>query len=300
MLAKHYERARQIVWLFYLTSAVMAYHFTYQLHQMAITASGLDFLWPVMWMQRRDLVQWVDIVSLGAVLSALWAAWKQDQRTARAAFAVFTLFCGGFTVSVGGINHLYHLWIWMAVVLVFLPNGRARADRLRYLLTISVAQALMLTFYTMAGFWKALYGLAAIWRGVEGNLSPRGLALQLADRIMQTNTQPLLGRFFVENYWLSWPMFVGMIYVQLVAVAIVFKPRLHVAWGLALIAFHIGTWLLMEITFPLHFMLLLVFLVLSPIRVDNWLQWQTVQDLPVFGRLFRGAPMLRPRLVPAE
>lgn len=299
-LERHFQRARHSVWLFYLLSAVIAYYQMYDLHVRAITAAELDFAWPVMWLGGRDLVRWVDVLSFGALATSLLACWKPNLLSARLGFALFTLGCGGFYVSFGGVNHLYHMWFWVALVLVFLPNAAERGKRLSYCVTFAMAQGLILAFYTMAGLWKLLYGLNSLWHGVEGNLSPRGLSLTLADRIVQTGTEPLIGRFVAENYWLSWPMFLAMIYIQAVALMVVFKPRLHVAWGLALVAFHIGTWLLMEIVFPLHFMILLVFLVLSPFRTDDWLKWETLRDLPIFGPLFRFKFKPDTTLAPAE
>ena len=142
----------------------------------------------------------------------------------------------------------------------------------------------MLLFYTMAGYWKVQYGILSLLAGQEGNFSPRGLALQLADRMAQTNTEPLLGAFLVDNYWFAFPMFLFLIYVQFTAVLVAFKPQLHIVWGLILVGFHTGTFLLMEIAFPKHIFLLMLLLVSSPFAQPGWFQWRTLREFPLLGR----------------
>lgn len=69
-----------------------------------------------------------------------------------------------------------------------------------YLSVIAGTQALIRLFYSFAGFWKFFWGLGPLFQGIEGNFAPRGLALQLANRILETGTVPLLGHFVIINY----------------------------------------------------------------------------------------------------
>jgi hypothetical protein len=139
----------------------------------------------------------------------------------------------------------------------------------------------------MAGFWKAYYGVLDILRGMEGNFAPRGLALQLADRMLNTETRPLLADFAIEHYWIVWPAMLALIYVQLVALLAALRPRLHVAWGYLLIAFHVGTGLLMQIFFAKHVLLLMLFFVMSPFRPMHLALVAIIEDLPLFGAVAR-------------
>jgi hypothetical protein len=223
--------------------------------------------------------------------------------TARAGFAASLLLCGGLVSSFGGINHSYHAWLWIAAALIFLPNGTSRPDKARYCLTFASAQALLLGFYSLAGVAKLAEGIGSLVAGIEGNLSTRGLALTFADRILQTGTEPLLGRWFVDNWWLSLPVFAFTIYMQLVAVAVAYRPKLHAAWGLLLFGFHLGTFLFMEIIFVVNMLLIMALLVNSPFQERNWFRWSTLADLPLLGSLFRTRPALtamRPSLQPAQ
>jgi hypothetical protein len=271
------------------------------MHRNGLAAVDLDLTWPVYWLQGREIAVWADLLGIGTFGFALWSYINPESSGARLGFALALLLCGGLTSSFGGINHFYHAWFWMAAVLVFLPEGQSRSAKLTYCLTFATAQGLLLTFYSLAGMWKLADGIESLYLGTEGNLSPRGLALTFADRILQTGTEPLLGRWFVEHWWLSLPVFAATIYMQLTAVLVVYRPRLHMAWGLALLGFHIGTFLFMEIIFVVNVMVIMVFLVGSPFQESNWLRLSTLRQLPLIGQLLSTfSPPPDRRLVPAE
>lgn len=285
-LQENFLRCQTGVKLFYLVSIVIAFTMMPMLRREVEGAQDLDLLWPVFWIAPYNLRFIVDIMTFGCFASALLACWKPDLLVARMAFALSLLLAGAVHGSFGGINHVYHIWIWVSIVFVFLPRAADRVGRLAYCLTFALAQGLILFFYSLAGFWKIGSGVVMLMEGREGNFSPRGLALTLADRMVQTGTEPLLARLVIDNYYISWGLFLGLIYAQFVAVVIVFRPRLHVIWGLILVGFHSGTWLLMEISNVQHLMVLILLMVMSPFAKD-WQNWETLGDLPLFGGLFR-------------
>lgn len=283
-LSESYVKAAYLVRIFYIVSTFKAAGYLPYLHDLAVQQPDLDLVWPLSWIEGLPLVMTADILGLANFGFAFLAYWKPGSWVFRAGFALSMLLCAAFPPSLGAVNHGDHAWLWMAICFMFLPNDAStRGGRLSYCLAFATAQGLLLAFYSMAGMWKVLFGLIALSLGVEGNFSPRGLALLLADRMVQTGTDPLLGPFLVENYILAWPMFLFLIYAQLVAVAIAFRPSLHVAWGLILIAFHTGTFLLMEIAFPNHIFLLLLLLIASPFQRPGWLQVKTIALFPGLG-----------------
>lgn len=297
LLQRNFAKTEQVVRIFYLTSIFIAYQAMGDVHLHGAGPIELEFVWPVAWMSGLPLAPVSDLLGLGTLVFALLAFWKPEKMAFRAGFTVFLLFCAGIRASYGGINHGFHAWLWVSACLVFLPAARSRAGKLSYCLAFATAQGLLLLFYSLAGFWKAAYGFQSMLHGVEGNFSPRGLALLLSDRMMQTGTQPLLGDFLVNHYLVSWPLFIILILVQLLAVIITFRPSLHVAWALILIAFHTGTFLLMEIPFPNHILALTVILLNSPFTPANWLRRETIYDVPGLGFLAR--LNVRPRMGPA-
>jgi hypothetical protein len=286
-LERNFQRCREAVRIFYLLSTLFAATMLLPTHYEARQAAELDLTWPVMWLHGRDFVIWADIFSLAAVVASFVAYLDPGNRIARAVLPASLLVVGGLLSSFGGINHYVHSWFWVALVMVFLPASGRRADKLSYCLTFATAQAMLLGFYSLAGLWKLREGMAALLVAGEGDFAPRGLALTLADRIMQTGTQPLLGRFLVENYWLAWPMFLAVIYMQVVAILVVFRPRLHMAWGLGLLLFHLMTFVAMEIIFTVNVLLILAVLIRSPFQEPGWVSVRTLHDLPLLGFVFR-------------
>jgi hypothetical protein len=156
-----------------------------------------------------------------------------------------------------------------------------------YLSVIVAAQALVLLFYTLAGLWKVRSGLLALIDGEEGNFAPRGLALQLADRMLLAGTKPLLADAAISYYWLIWPMFIGLMYCQLTAVLTALRPRLHMIWGYLLISFHLATWLLMEINFNEQLLFVGLLFVMSPFQPRLFDFRATLADFPGLDTLLR-------------
>ncbi len=284
-LYDNFTRCQMGVKLFYLISIVIAFTLMPMLRSEVDQAKNLDLLWPVLWIESFNLRTVTDTLTFLCFLSSLLAFWRPELLIARASFAISLLLSGAIHGSFGGINHVYHIWIWVSIVFVFLPSAANRIGRLAYCHIFAMAQALVLFFYSLAGFWKISSGIMMMMAGQEGNFSPRGLALTLADRMVQTGTEPLLAQFIIDNYYLSWILFLGLIYAQFVALIIVFRPRLHVIWGLILLGFHTGTWLLMEIHNVQHLMVLLILMVMSPFSKE-WRSIATLKDLPLFGGLF--------------
>lgn len=287
-MAKYHSRAQVAVWAFYMVSAVNAFALMPLIHADAEYASGLELVWPVLWLgTTSDILPWADALSLFTLLAALAACWRPDSLVFRALFALGLFLCGAFWSSFGGINHVYHAWAWAAFMLTFLPKVHDRASKLTYLLVFATAQGLILSFYSLAGAFKLIWGSVAFFTGRIGNFSPDGFAYTLADRVVQTNTKPLLADTMIAYPLVSFPVFLALIYIQLVAVIVAYRPRLHVIWGLALLGFHIGTWLLMEIASPQHFLVLLALIVFSPFRSDKLIDLAALKELPIFGHIFK-------------
>ncbi len=238
-----------------------------------------DFLWPVMWLNIGGLRHYM--VALPITLFALncaVVAWP-GRRITRALFALFCLFSAAIDNSFGAINHGWHIWIWISVMMIFLPSGQVGArdvardgardvgERARKLTTLSVMvyiQGMLLLFYSMAGTLKLIAGIKALAAGEMGNFSSLGFASLLADRMVQGRGVTIAGDFFIAHPMIAYPLFLGLIAVQTLAFPAAFFPPLHRALGLVLIGFHLGTGLLMDIYFPAHVAWLALFLVCSP------------------------------------
>ena len=285
--------AEWIVRLYYAASIYIAARLMMSVDIAARETTDWDFLWPLAWLNAVDIdvVLALRLIGLASFLSSLVAFAFHRVALARGASLVCFFLAATVPNSFGGINHPYHAWMWVGFVFVFLPDGTpthfGRAGKLAYLTVIRGAQALFMLFYSMAGAWKLGFGVFDLLSGQPGNLSPGALAWTLAGRSLQTGTEPLLAPLVIENVWLSWPMLLAIIYIQFTALAIAFRPRLHVAWGYLLVAFHVGTWLLMEIMFVEHILLLVILLVLSPQRRAYKRLAEAIADLPLIGWIVR-------------
>lgn len=257
-----------IVMAFYAASVYLAVNLIPQVTGLAETANEWNFVWVLKWLPKGSEPFLLEIIAIACAVSAVIALVARHMLWARLAFFVLFLFSASVPNSVGGINHPYHAWIFVSFIFVFLPNKTSdtmdRAEKMALATVIRTAQSLILLFYSMAGMEKLYQGVTALAEGGSGNLSWGALTWTLTDRAMQTGTTPILIDLVVNNTWAATIMMWGVIYVQVVAVVIAFRPSLHAVWAMALITFHLGTWALMEIIFTQHILLLCILFLMRP------------------------------------
>ena len=291
-LHSQFEHARMIVLFYYIASVYFSADILTGIGETVKTTKDWDFLWPLYWVDPEYASIQLRIVGTLCFLSSLLAAMFHRILAIRILFSALFLLAATVTNSWAGINHPYHAWFWISVVLIFLPGEShkrqkypSRTHMMSYTTTFVMAQVMLFLFYSMSGFWKIGAGIRAVVRGEDGAFSLQGLTYTLADRIVQTDTDPLLANFFIENYFLTWLGYLAIMYIQFTAIAAAVRPRLHRLWGILLILFHLGTWLLMEIFFISHVLLLVMFFVVSPFRPEKFELRKTLADFPLVGRL---------------
>ena len=301
ILHTHFENARVIVIFFYVASIYLSANIMVGIGEVVKTTQDWDFLWPLYWVDPKHADVQLRVVGILCFVFSLLVAIFQRILTFRVLFCAFFLMASTVTNSWAGINHPYHAWFWVSFVLIFLPHESherqkqpSRAHMMSYTSTFVMAQVMLFLFYSMSGAWKIGIGIRAIFKGEDGAFSLQGLTYTLADRMVQTDTDPLLANFFIENYVLAWFAYMAVMYIQFTAIAVAVRPRLHRIWGTLLIMFHLSTWLLMEIIFKEHVFLLVMFFVFSPFRPIEFDLRKTSADLPIIGRLVplftRGSP----------
>ena len=201
------------------------------------------------------------------------------------------------------INHNLHAWLFVSLILILLPKGpwlksRRASDRQYFLTVFSVAQLVILLFYTLTGLWKVYTATTDLVAGRVGGFNFGGFSYIVADRLIQTSQVTVLGDFFVRNETIGWALFCGTMYLETFSILIAFRPRLQQWWGLGLILFHIGTQLAMGFTFPENIVLVGLFLVCSPFSPERFAFRDTLLDLPVLHILSRGFGSFRRRAAP--
>lgn len=246
----------------------------------------LSLLWPVAWVDAGSPSGSVRLI-LGFFLAAsvTVAIWPGPRLLRVGAFVGLLCFVA-LKNSEGKIGHSLHLPILVALAFVFLPRGWDRPDAQRWvqmslLQVFAATQVLLLLTYTMSGLGKLGGGL---YEWVSGQAHPfqiDGFSRVVAERLLQTNSSSVLGRWIIDHPWLGWPLLPGAIYLQITAVAAAFRPSLHRLWGTALILFHIGNAFILTIYFPHSVFLLGLFLLASPFAPPGFDARQILADLPI-------------------
>ena len=284
-----FRRAVLLVQVFYAVTAYQLYAESRDFTHLSGSAERYDLLWPVLWMQYVPLetAGWILAhLALGAGFLGLFL-WRH--LAVRVLVSVALLEVMALANSHGGMTHGFHEWFWISVCFWFLPTARPsaiehdRVGRTAFLYAFGFAPALILFFYTLSGLYKCLYATAALLAGEFGGFSPGAMASTLAWRAIETGSEPMWAGPIIAMPMLGWPLYLGLYFVEVVAIAVFFRPVLHRAWGLLLIAFHFGTLLFMDITFPLHVLINAMLFVMSPFAPTDAGWRQMLAAVPVFG-----------------
>lgn len=283
------ERAYTLVRCYYAINLFMSYGLARAVRRVGLSGAEPDYQWPVIWMYQTDLHSASLFLMSALIVSSLVGLMFSQHRWARIMVSLVLLEHAAWANSFGAINHGYHMGFWISFCLIFLPDGKAskllahRARRMQFLIVFSMTQALILLFYSLAGAYKVAAAVISLTKSQFSTFAPEAMANTLAFRMLQTNSDALLAPFIIENHWVGWPLYLGLQYVQLVAILIAFRPQLHVAWGVLLIGFHIGTLMFMDIIFSHHVLYLALFFVLSPFAIRSF-NWRiAARQLPIFG-----------------
>jgi hypothetical protein len=275
--------------------AYPVYWYVSRLHELRplLHPEGADYRWPVAWLNLVDASIFAPVVLAFGLFTAILGTLLPDRRVVR-----FLVFFGllevlGLKFSYGKIHHLMHGWLFTSALFVLLPDrafdaARAsRTERQSTLLVFSAAQFVVGMTYSLAGLGKLIGSAYQAALGQITPLHPSALARHLADRILQTNADSLLGPWMIEHAVLLWPMMLLTLYLQFFAVWAVMRPRLHRLWGVGLLSFHATTILSLTIDFNPNIMLLAVLFIASPTAPARFEPGSIARDLPLFGALFR-------------
>ncbi|MEM8818323.1 MAG: hypothetical protein AAGE90_02165 [Pseudomonadota bacterium] len=254
---------------------------------------NVELLWPLWWTgfvdQQRALFLLASLSLVAGTLGLFWwrALWV------RIFVSVMLLLLAAFNNQGGTINHSSHEWLWVSVAFWFLPSGSPnlgledRLWRVRLMLAFAGAGGLIMMFYALSGMWKVIEGLEQVVAGEFGGLHPDAMAVTIARRAMQTGTSPLLAELIIAVPWAGWPLYLGLYYVEIVALVVIFRPELVRLWGAILIAFHLGTLAFLDIIFVDHVVINALLFWLAPwaVKRPGWREMAVA--LPVFGMLLR-------------
>lgn len=254
---------------------------------------SFELLWPVGWFEWTGLDIGVPLVVFGAPVATLAALLWPHARLARAVAAVAILMFVAFFNSFGITMHGLHAWVWVAALLVLLPDGpidevaatTSRAQR--YLRVYWSAQAALLMFYSLSGLFKLAAAAQQAWHGQVHSLAPEALARHAAYRLLEGAEVEVFtaGPFLVEHPWVGYPFFLTAIFLETFAFLVAFRPALHRWWGLGLILMQVGIYFTMTIMFTWHVMALALMIVCSPFAPPRTSLRDVVRYFPLVGDL---------------
>lgn len=288
-----FKRADLIVQVFYAVTAFRMYAASQNLSHLSGSVDDLDLLWPVLWMRfvPLDTAGWLLAhLALGAGFAGL-LFWRY--RLVRVLSSLALLELMALANSYGGTGHGAHEWFWISVCFWFLPTGRpreleaSRFGRTDYLYAFGMAPALILFFYTLSGLYKCLHATFALLHGQLGGFSPDAMAVTVARRALETGSEPMWADLIIAAPLFGWPLYLGLYFIEVVSIAVFFRPVLHRAWGVILIAFHFGTLLFLDIIFPLHVLINSMLFLMSPFAPDRSCWRAMLAAVPIIGVVFR-------------
>ncbi|OGI62787.1 hypothetical protein A2818_00890 [Candidatus Nomurabacteria bacterium RIFCSPHIGHO2_01_FULL_40_12] len=281
---------------------VRVYYFFLLYASMALIASwdfslgpqtGIAFIAPIGWLNYVSFPLGMIFIRLFFIFTSLLASIAPQFRLVRILSFIALLEFVSLYFSVLQLDVDWYTMLLTSFMLIFLPNKWDKIDlfpiiaRQKFLLVFWGCQAIVALTYSMAGLGKLVGGVNQFLAGESFILEPKAAALQVADRLLTTNSTSLLGPWTMEHYMILWPFFIGTIYLLLFSFIAVFRPSTHRIWGFGLILFHIGNYLFINIGFSAHIFLLSLLFLASPLapRVVSWRE--ILYDLPIVGFILR-------------
>ena len=286
-----FDTAYLIVQAYYVIVAMVLYGAARRMSALGGNPDRFDFLWPLAWMDRVSPEMGGEILANLYVVAGFAGILLWRFLVVRILVAIALLQWAAFPNSFGAIHHGNHEFFWLSVCFLFLPGGSKsalrdnRLGRMRFLYAFSVAPALILLFYTLSGIYKVQDAAMALVHGYFGGFATDAMAQTLARRAIETGSDPMWAEVIINRPILGWPMYLGLYYVELVAIYILFRPSLHRIWGALLIAFHFGTLTFMDIVFPYHVLINGLLFIMSPFHPKTFDLRQTLRAVPFFGWL---------------
>ena len=298
-LAGFRRAAVEVAWLarfFYLFS-VFTIHTRFHYTRFLGKGEPTDPLWPIAllnllfgdgwagWAFETPIITYVASIFVGwmaAFFPSFWV-WRLG------VFLCFFFYIA-LESSYAAVYHAHHFHVYVSFALMFLPSavrqrsGMSRREGMRCIQVFWLAQSVLLLAYSLAGFWK-LVGYSSRF----ALLSADGFIRVLLDHWM-TDHLPLflpLYPFLVSHGAFSQFLFLCVVYLQIGAFVVWFRPHLHRPLGMALIVFHIGAEGLVGGRLNEGRILLGILLVFSPFSPERFSWFGAAQSLPLLGIPFR-------------
>jgi hypothetical protein len=191
-----------------------------------------------------------------------------DLRFLRILSFFLLLFGKGLIFTAFRFNHQY--WVLLLVLLFFsAPKSWLddSAENIKWRnLSYRCAALAAVAFYFYPGFWKIFF------YGKNGFLFDMNLASNtVAYYLISHHKSSMFAQVFVENYRISYWLFLGVICFQLAAPAVIFMEKFRFLWIALLICFHVASLLLLQVNFLTAGFVTILVLLFFPKNLElNW------------------------------
>jgi len=281
------EKAKKLVPFFYYFLFFIAFQKLEGLNY-TISQGQRGFLprLPIFWADYFNYSTTTTLIIIFFVFSTLAGAYFYRNRIGRIFALLGILQYHAFLNSFGGPQHQLDHWLWVALILVFLPDiwgkkSHSSEGHKKFLVVFWGVQAFLLLTYSMSGIGKLHGAIEQYLQGQAHAFSFDVAALHITSLLTVMQETTILGPLIVNYPVLGWLPFLAVIYLEFFSFLVAFRPSLHKIWALALILFHIGTYLAMRAIFVAPSALLLIFFFNSPFR-ETGTQWrESLSDLPL-------------------
>lgn len=281
-------RAQSLIGYYYAVIPFIAFFYAASPLKMR---ENFDPLWPLAWSSyfNFDYITTLSIVSVFFIGTALFGAFFYRYRIMRTLVFIGLWQMHAFESSFGSPNHQWYMWVFTALILIFLPHHKHASistDSKRiYLLYVWGIQAIVALMYSMAGLMKVLEAIHQYLLHQVHGFSVEAFAYQIAYFVPRLQEEAVLASLIVEHPILGWIPYVSIILIQVSSLWIMVRPSLQKAWAFAIVLFHFLTYFTMGISFHPQILLVIILFFQSPFAEPYKNIRECMNDIPLVGQV---------------
>lgn len=286
-----FERAKSLVQIFYYVQIALAVMNMIKLGAADPGRGGFQPLWPVFWTGSIGYTEArLILFTTFLVTSFLGAIFWKFPLGRIVSFIGFWQLHALESSFKGQADFFLYPWLYTSFFFMFLPSLKNQAEHLvkkKFLLIVWGAQALFLLTYTMAGAFKIYTGIIQMVQGQISAFHPYAFPYQIMVQNFVWNRHSYFGDILINNWLISWPMYIGAIYFEFFSFYAAIKTELQRLWGFMMIFLHVGAVLFLGIPFWEHILLLSIIMLYTPFMSDDLVFTDVLKALPLFGPAFK-------------
>ena len=272
-----YEGVKTLLNFTYMAILIIAFVHLFNANEVA-TSKLVDPLWPLFFLKQEQLIVITFFLQISLILSTVFVIIRNTQFLRIYVFVMYFLYAALLS-SFGKINHGLHFVLIPLFCFAFIPNAYKPFFKEKAILIFLSAKFFLLVAYFLTGFWKLFWGVIELFTQDVSLFSPLAFRNVLIQQF-QVRPVTVFGAWFMEHYFIGWLLYLFVVYLELFAIAIFFKPNLYKIWGAALIFMKLGLALVMDVNNYIAVSTIGILLMLSPFYQET--SWRkTILSLPI-------------------